>query len=69
MTCPSLSCVPQPKRRRSSAQPSLGGAHKTIARTAMQPAVIEESEPEEEDPPLRKVGRNKKRVSERYFRP
>lgn len=49
-----------PKRRRSSAQPSLGGAHKTIARAAVQPAVIEESEPEE-DPPLRKVGRNKKR--------
>ncbi|KAG2157064.1 Man1-Src1p-C-terminal domain-containing protein [Suillus clintonianus] len=51
-----------PKRRRSSAQPSLGGAHKTIARAAVQPAVIEESEPEDEkeDPPLRKVGRNKK---------
>ncbi|KAG1731917.1 Man1-Src1p-C-terminal domain-containing protein [Suillus lakei] len=49
-----------PKRRRSSAQPRLGGAHKSIARAAVQPAVIEESEPEEEDPPLRKVGRNKK---------
>ncbi|KAG2111503.1 Man1-Src1p-C-terminal domain-containing protein [Suillus discolor] len=48
-----------PKRRRSSAQPSLGGAHRTIARAAAQPAVIEESEPEE-DSPLRKVGRNKK---------
>ncbi|KAG1782455.1 hypothetical protein EV702DRAFT_382598 [Suillus placidus] len=58
-----------PKRRRSSAQPSLGGTHKTIARAAAQPAVIEESEPEEEDPPLRKVGRNKKSVSERYVRP
>lgn len=57
---PILIYVPQPKRRRSSAQPRLGGAHQTTARTAMQPAVTEESEPEEEDPPLRKVGRNKK---------
>jgi hypothetical protein len=49
-----------PKRRRSSAQPRLGGTHKTISRTAVQPAVVEESEPEEEEPPMRKVGRNKR---------
>jgi hypothetical protein len=32
------------------------------ARAAVQPVVPEESEPEE-DPPVRKVGRNKKSVS------
>ncbi|KAG6330300.1 hypothetical protein ID866_8790 [Astraeus odoratus] len=49
---------PEPiKRRRSSAQPNLGGTSKGKAR-AIQPAVMEESEPEEM--PARKVSRNKK---------
>jgi hypothetical protein len=47
-----------PKRRRSSAQPSLGGPSRKPA--PIQPALIEESEPEEEELPVRKVGRSKK---------
>ncbi|KAF8077984.1 Man1-Src1p-C-terminal domain-containing protein [Lyophyllum atratum] len=46
-----------PKRRRSSAQPTLGGPHRKTA--AAQPALVEESEPEEELP-IKKVGRSKK---------
>ncbi|TFK42618.1 Man1-Src1p-C-terminal domain-containing protein [Crucibulum laeve] len=46
-----------PKRRRSSAQPSLGGPSRRAAPT--QPVLAEESEPEEELPP-KKVGRSKK---------
>ncbi|KDQ60860.1 hypothetical protein JAAARDRAFT_31860 [Jaapia argillacea MUCL 33604] len=47
-----------PKRRRSSAQPSLGGpSSRRVA--PVQPALIEESEPEDEIP-IRKVGRSKK---------
>ncbi|EGN92475.1 hypothetical protein SERLA73DRAFT_191149 [Serpula lacrymans var. lacrymans S7.3] len=47
-----------PKRRRSSAQPSLGGP--STNRVAPQPALMEESEPEEEELPARKVVKNKK---------
>ncbi|KAG6832383.1 hypothetical protein H0H92_002651 [Tricholoma furcatifolium] len=47
----------QPKRRRSSAQPSLG---RTLRKsTAAQPILVEESEPEE-DLPVKKVGRSRK---------
>ncbi|KIJ69426.1 hypothetical protein HYDPIDRAFT_106037 [Hydnomerulius pinastri MD-312] len=48
-----------PKRRRSSAQPNLGGPSRAKSRAA-QPALLEESEPEEEDLPVRKVSRSKK---------
>ncbi|KAL0946940.1 hypothetical protein HGRIS_013099 [Hohenbuehelia grisea] len=48
-----------PKRRRSSAQPSLGGPSRRTARTPAAEALAEESEPEE-DLPARKVGRSKK---------
>ncbi|KAK7054928.1 inner nuclear membrane protein enriched at telomere/subtelomere region [Paramarasmius palmivorus] len=47
-----------PKRRRSSAAPRLGGPSKQ-APPLVEPAVQEESEPEEELP-VRKVGRTKK---------
>ncbi|KII88559.1 hypothetical protein PLICRDRAFT_161764 [Plicaturopsis crispa FD-325 SS-3] len=48
-----------PKRRRSSAQPTLGGPSRKAA-PPVEPAVLEESEPEEEEMPARKVGRSKK---------
>ncbi|KAG7092425.1 hypothetical protein E1B28_008781 [Marasmius oreades] len=48
-----------PKRRRSSAQPRLGGVSKS-ARLPAEPTVDEESEHEELDLPVRKVGRTKK---------
>ncbi|KAF9227964.1 hypothetical protein BS17DRAFT_774547 [Gyrodon lividus] len=48
-----------PKRRRSSAQPILGGPSATKTR-AVQPPLVEESEPEEEELPARKVSRSKK---------
>ncbi|KAF9069674.1 Man1-Src1p-C-terminal domain-containing protein [Rhodocollybia butyracea] len=50
-----------PKRRRSSAQPRLGDTSRR-APAPIQPAVAEESEPEEQQEPLRKVGRTKKSV-------
>ncbi|KAF7304852.1 MSC domain-containing protein [Mycena kentingensis (nom. inval.)] len=46
-----------PKRRRSSAQPNLGGTSRKAKAT--QPALVEESEPEEEEMPARKVVRKK----------
>ncbi|KAJ3725995.1 Man1-Src1p-C-terminal domain-containing protein [Lentinula raphanica] len=51
-----------PKRRRSSAQPRLGGAPSRKAPPPAQPSVLEESEPEEveEEQPARKVKRAKK---------
>ncbi|KAJ7046744.1 Man1-Src1p-C-terminal domain-containing protein [Mycena alexandri] len=51
---------PQPKRRRSSAQPSLGGPSRKIE--PVEPVLVEESEPEEEEEelPVRKIGRSKK---------
>ncbi|KAJ8078740.1 inner nuclear membrane protein enriched at telomere/subtelomere region [Marasmius tenuissimus] len=48
-----------PKRRRSSAQPRLGGSSRQTARP-IEPPVAEESEPEEQELPVRKVGRTKK---------
>lgn len=54
--------VIQPKRRRSSAQPNLGGPSRTKA-APFQPALAEESEPEEDELPIRKIGRSKKTVS------
>jgi len=50
----------QPKRRRSSAQPNLGGPSRKAA--PIQPALFEESEPEEDGLPVRKIGRSKKTV-------
>ncbi|KAF7363409.1 MSC domain-containing protein [Mycena sanguinolenta] len=47
-----------PKRRRSSAQPSLGGPSRKVE--PVEPVVVEESEPEEEELPVRKIGRSKK---------
>ncbi|KAJ7709943.1 Man1-Src1p-C-terminal domain-containing protein [Mycena rosella] len=47
-----------PKRRRSSAQPNLGGPSRRIE--PVEPVVVEESEPEEEELPVRKIGRSKK---------
>ncbi|KAH7930813.1 hypothetical protein BV22DRAFT_1078092 [Leucogyrophana mollusca] len=47
-----------PKRRRSSAQPNLGGVVRARAPLA-QSTLMEESEPEEEEP-VRKIGRSKK---------
>ncbi|KAF5380842.1 hypothetical protein D9615_003921 [Tricholomella constricta] len=47
-----------PKRRRSSAQPTLGGPSRKVL--AAQPALLEESEPEEDELPIKKVGRSKK---------
>ncbi|KAJ7063267.1 Man1-Src1p-C-terminal domain-containing protein [Mycena amicta] len=52
-----------PKRRRSSAQPSLGGPSRKVE--PVVPALVEESEPEEEEEeeeeelPVRKIGRKK----------
>ncbi|EIM89882.1 uncharacterized protein STEHIDRAFT_51002 [Stereum hirsutum FP-91666 SS1] len=53
---------PQPKRRRSSAKPDLGGPSKQVP--PPQSPVMEESEPEEseEDVPVRKVSKGKKKV-------
>jgi hypothetical protein len=51
----------QPKRRRSSAQPTLGGPSRKII--PQQPALAEESEQDEDiELPARKVGRSKKSV-------
>ncbi|KAJ7774666.1 Man1-Src1p-C-terminal domain-containing protein [Mycena maculata] len=47
-----------PKRRRSSAQPNLGGPSRAKVEP-VEPALVEESEPEEELP-IRKVGRSRK---------
>ncbi|KAJ7097962.1 Man1-Src1p-C-terminal domain-containing protein [Mycena belliarum] len=47
-----------PKRRRSSAQPNLGGPSRKLEH--VEPVVVEESEPEEEELPVRKIGRSKK---------
>jgi hypothetical protein len=55
-----LMCTMQPKRRRSSAQPNLGGPSRKVE--PVEPALVEESEPEEEEVPIRKVGRSKKTV-------
>ncbi|KAJ3923653.1 Man1-Src1p-C-terminal domain-containing protein [Lentinula edodes] len=56
-----------PKRRRSSAQPRLGGASSRKATAPpVQPAVLEESEPEEaaeDQEPVRKVKRTTKRAT------
>lgn len=52
---------PEPKRRRSSAQPNLGGPSRKSGMKAPEPVVVvEESEPEEEELPARKVVRRKK---------
>ncbi|KIK95889.1 hypothetical protein PAXRUDRAFT_826550 [Paxillus rubicundulus Ve08.2h10] len=48
-----------PKRRRSSAQPILVGPSRNKT-PAVQPTLAEESEPEEEELPSRKVSRSKK---------
>ncbi|KAG6911498.1 hypothetical protein DXG01_014572 [Tephrocybe rancida] len=56
----------QPKRRRSSAQPTLGGPSRKT--TYAQPALIEESEAEDEDLPVKKVGRSRKTVRFPYMR-
>ncbi|KAF8959049.1 Man1-Src1p-C-terminal domain-containing protein [Flammula alnicola] len=51
-----------PKRRRSSAQPNLGGSSRRVAPIPV--TLIEESEPEEEEIlPAKKVGRTKKLTS------
>ncbi len=52
----------QPKRRRSSAQPALGGMSRRKAVAPTEVTLVEESEPEEEDLPVKKVGRTKKKV-------
>jgi len=54
----------QPKRRRSSAQPALGGTSRRKVVAPMEVTLVEESEPEEEDLPVKKVGRTKKKVRE-----
>ncbi len=56
-----ISRVGQPKRRRSTAEPTLGGPSRRRTAHLTQPALVEESEPEEE-PVVRKVGRPKKAV-------
>ncbi|KAI0748041.1 Man1-Src1p-C-terminal domain-containing protein [Daedaleopsis nitida] len=52
-----------PKRRRASAQPSLGGPSRKKAAQPPEPTLVEESEPEEE-PVVRKVGRPRKNIAE-----
>ncbi|RPD66053.1 hypothetical protein L227DRAFT_492274 [Lentinus tigrinus ALCF2SS1-6] len=52
-----------PKRRRASAEPSLGGPSRRKATKPAQPTLVEESEPEEE-PVVRKVGRPRKTIAE-----
>ncbi|KAK7693594.1 hypothetical protein QCA50_003163 [Cerrena zonata] len=47
-----------PKRRRSTAEPALGGPSRRRPTKPSQPVLVEESEPEEL--PVRKVSRNKK---------
>ncbi|KAI0646974.1 Man1-Src1p-C-terminal domain-containing protein [Trametes meyenii] len=54
--------VAPPKRRRSSAEPSLGGPSKKRSMKPVEPVVVEESEPEEV-PVVRKVGRPKKNAT------
>ncbi|KAF8163267.1 Man1-Src1p-C-terminal domain-containing protein [Crassisporium funariophilum] len=49
-----------PKRRRSSAQPTFGGTTRILAPSPSQATLNEESEPEEEELPLKKVSRTKK---------
>ncbi|CCL99131.1 uncharacterized protein FIBRA_01145 [Fibroporia radiculosa] len=51
------------KRRRSSAQPSLGGPSRRKTAKPAEPVVIEESEPEE-DIVIRKVSRSKKSTTD-----
>ncbi|KIY64937.1 hypothetical protein CYLTODRAFT_380235 [Cylindrobasidium torrendii FP15055 ss-10] len=51
--------VDPPKRRRSSVQPRVGGA--SAVRPEPQPTVAEESEPEEDELPARKVSRGGKK--------
>lgn len=52
---------PEPKRRRSSAEPTLGRPSRKSTMKAPAPVVVvEESEPEEEELPARKVVRRKK---------
>ncbi|KAI0721694.1 Man1-Src1p-C-terminal domain-containing protein [Cerioporus squamosus] len=55
--------VVKPKRRRASAEPSLGGPSRKKASKPVQPTLVEESEPEEE-PVVRKVGRPRKTIAE-----
>ncbi|TDL27536.1 hypothetical protein BD410DRAFT_713668 [Rickenella mellea] len=62
-----------PKRRRSSAQPSLGHGQPTSRKSKLvQPVVEEESEPEEEQAPVRKAGRSdsaesaSRRISQKF---
>jgi hypothetical protein len=52
--------IPQPKRRRSSAQPSLGGLSRRAAAAPVDVTLIEESE--EEELPAKKVGRARRTV-------
>ncbi|KAI0374806.1 hypothetical protein BV20DRAFT_960988 [Pilatotrama ljubarskyi] len=52
-----------PKRRRSSAEPSLGGPSKKRSLKPVEPVVVEESEPEEV-PVVRKVGRPRKTATD-----
>ncbi|KAI0336449.1 hypothetical protein GY45DRAFT_1315826 [Cubamyces sp. BRFM 1775] len=52
-----------PKRRRSSAEPSLGGPSKKRSVKPVEPAVLEESEPEDV-PVVRKVGRPRKTATD-----
>ncbi|KAF8894580.1 Man1-Src1p-C-terminal domain-containing protein [Infundibulicybe gibba] len=49
-----------PKRRRSSAQPNLGVASHRVE--PVEPILVEESEPEEDQLPTKKVGRNRKTI-------
>ncbi|KAF9532943.1 Man1-Src1p-C-terminal domain-containing protein [Crepidotus variabilis] len=49
-----------PKRRRSSAQPALGGTSRRTAVVPTEVTLVEESEPEEDELPVKKVGRPKK---------
>lgn len=52
--------ISQPKRRRSTAEPALGGPSRRKPAKPTQPVVLEESEPEEV--PVRKVSKSKKAV-------
>ncbi|CAL1704835.1 unnamed protein product [Somion occarium] len=55
---PETSKLEPPKRRRSSAEPALGGPSRRRTAKPTQPVLMEESEPEEL--PIRKVSRSKK---------
>jgi hypothetical protein len=55
-------CSRQPKRRRSSAQPRLL-SHTKVELPRPRQTIAEESESEQEEPPVRKVVRTKKAVS------